>query len=262
MEIDNGRREARDLSGRIEFRNVSFAYEEGAAAVLQDISFVAEPGSTVALVGRSGGGKSTLVNLIPRFYEPSAGAVLLDGVPLTEYALSSLRSQIAIVNQRVVLFNDALRRNVAYGELATQSDDAVRAALVKAHADEFVDALPDGLDTLIGEDGTLLSGGQRQRIAIARALLKDAPLLILDEATSALDNRSERHIKAALEAVMRNRTTFVIAHRLSTIENADQILVLDGGRIVERGRHAELLARGGAYAQLYDSELAAEVRHA
>jgi subfamily B ATP-binding cassette protein MsbA len=214
----------------------------------------------VALVGRSGAGKSTLVSLIPRFYDASSGEILLDGRPLADYDLRSLRDQIALVTQQVVLFNDTLERNIAYGRLADSSTEAVWSAVVRAHADGFIEALPDGLQTVVGDDGVLLSGGQRQRVAIARALLKDAPILILDEATSSLDAESEKYIQAALEEVMRGRTTLVIAHRLSTIEYSDLIVVVDGGRIVERGTHVELLARGGTYAELYSAQFAQRVQ--
>jgi len=256
LERDEGTFEVERVAGRLEFRGLTFAYERGGGPVLQNIELVIEPGCTVALVGRSGSGKSTLASLIPRFYEPTAGQILLDGRPLDAYRLASLRRQIALVTQQVTLFNDTLERNIAYGALADADPAAIRSAVVRAHADNFVDELEDGLQTLVGDDGVLLSGGQRQRIAIARALLKDAPILILDEATSALDSESERHIQAALEEVMRGRTTLVIAHRLSTIERADLILVMDGGRIIESGSHKELLARQGAYAALYDAQFA------
>ena len=253
-ERDDGDLELRRARGHIEFRGVSFSYERATTDSLADVSFVAQPGETIALVGRSGSGKTTLASLIARFYTPSAGQILLDGEPIERYRLGSLRRQLALVSQHVTLFNDSIARNIAYGELAAAPTAAIRDAARRAHALEFIDALPAGLDTTIGDDGVLLSGGQRQRLAIARAILKDAPVLILDEATSALDSESERLIQAALEAVMRGRTTFVIAHRLSTIEGADRILVVDGGRIVEQGTHAELLATGGVYRQLYESQ--------
>ena len=256
IESNTGTRSADGVRGRIEFRDVRFSYETGKESVLNGVSFAVEPGQTVALVGRSGGGKSTIINLIPRFYEVLGGEILLDGIPLSEYDLRSLRNQIAFVNQQVVLFNDSLRRNIAYGALEAKSEAELSRAIAKAHADVFIDDLPQGLETEVGDNGTKLSGGQRQRIAIARALLKDAPVLILDEATSALDNESERHIQSALEEVMRNRTTIVIAHRLSTIESADVILVVDQGEVIESGNHEALLAAEGAYARLYNSELA------
>ena len=255
-EPDTGEQTLERALGRIEFRNVSFRYEEGARDALRDVSFTVEPGETVALVGRSGAGKSTLASLIARFYDATGGTILLDGVPVEDYTLAALREQIALVTQQVTLFNDTLRRNIAYGRLAAATDEEIDQAVRGAHVDQFVDDLADGLDTVLGDDGVLLSGGQRQRVAIARALLKDAPILILDEATSALDAESERHIRAALEAAMRGRTTLVIAHRLSTIESADRIVVLGEGRILEAGRHAELMDAGGAYAQLYRSQFA------
>ncbi len=253
-ENDSGRYETDRARGRITFRNVSFSYDNAKGPVLRDIDVTIEPGQTVALVGRSGAGKSTFVSLLPRFYEPGEGRILLDDRPIEEYRLENLRQQIALVTQEVVLFNDTLARNIAYGALEHADNERVREAVVRAHADGFIEALPEGLDTLVGDNGVMLSGGQRQRIAVARALLKDAPILILDEATSALDSTSEKQIQAALDEVMRGRTTLVIAHRLSTIERADMILVLEDGRIVERGRHDELLQRDGAYSALYHSQ--------
>jgi subfamily B ATP-binding cassette protein MsbA len=211
-----------------------------------------KPGETVALVGSSGSGKSTLVNLIPRFYNLDQGSILLDGSNINAYSLSSLRQQIAIVSQRVTLFNGSVYSNISYGDLKDCSSEQVMAAAKMANADEFIKNLPQGYDTLIGDDGVMLSGGQRQRIAIARAILKDAPILILDEATSALDTDSERFIQAALEGLIKNRTTFVIAHRLSTIEKADRILVMESGRIIEQGSHKDLLSQAGRYAQLHN----------
>jgi subfamily B ATP-binding cassette protein MsbA len=205
-------------------------------------------------VGSSGSGKSTLVNLIPRFYNLEQGSIMLDGNNINGYTLSSLRQQMALVSQKVTLFNGSIFSNIAYGDLASKSVQQVKAAAAMANADKFIDGLPDGYDTLIGDDGVMLSGGQRQRIAIARAILKDAPILILDEATSALDTDSERYIQAALDGLIKDRTTFVIAHRLSTVEKADRILVMESGRIVEQGSHSELLATGGRYAQLYNQE--------
>jgi subfamily B ATP-binding cassette protein MsbA len=212
-------------------------------------------GSVAALVGPSGSGKTTLAGLLPRFYTDYEGHILLDGHELSDYELDNLRSQISLVSQNVVLFNDTVAGNIAYGALAGAPREAILKAAQAAHAMEFIEQLPDGLDTLVGENGTLLSGGQRQRLAIARALLKDAPILILDEATSALDSESERVIQAALSEVMKDRTTLVIAHRLSTIENADQVIVLEQGRVVEAGTHDDLLARQGSYARLYLTQL-------
>ncbi|MFW6092780.1 MAG: lipid A export permease/ATP-binding protein MsbA [Pseudomonadota bacterium] len=253
-EPDTGTLEVDRVEGRLAFRHVDFAYHQNGPLVLEDVNVTVEPGQTVALVGRSGSGKSTLASLIPRFYEPVRGEILLDGRPLERYTLASLRRQIALVTQQVTLFNDTLERNIAYGTLADAGADAIHDAVRRAHAEGFINDLPDGLQTIVGDDGVMLSGGQRQRVAIARALLKDAPVLILDEATSALDTESERQIQAALEEVMRGRTTLVIAHRLSTIENADLILVMEAGRIVESGTHRSLLERGGTYAALYDAQ--------
>jgi subfamily B ATP-binding cassette protein MsbA len=250
-EPDTGRRELVRARGEVEYQDVEFAYATSTAPVLRGVSLHAKPGQRVALVGRSGSGKTSLVGLLPRFYEPQAGRILVDGIDIRELTLASLRAQISLVSQHVVLFNDTVGSNIAYGRRGEVSEaDIVRAA-EQAHAMEFIRQLPQGLDSLVGDNGVLLSGGQRQRIAIARALLKDAPILILDEATSALDSESERHIKAALDALMSHRTTLVIAHRLSTIENADLILVMQDGRIVERGDHASLLRQGGAYARLH-----------
>ncbi len=253
-ESDSGTQSPNRVTGLLEFRGVSFRYDRGNDSVLADINLTIEPGQTVAVVGRSGSGKSTLASLIPRFYEPDQGEVLLDGVSLHDYQLGALRRQIALVTQQVTLFNDTLASNIAYGTLADASEDEILDAVKRAHADGFIATLPEGLNTTVGDDGVLLSGGQRQRVAIARALLKDAPVLILDEATSALDTESERHIQAALEEVMKGRTTIVIAHRLSTIEKADVIVVMDDGRIVEQGDHATLLAAQGVYTQLYQAQ--------
>jgi subfamily B ATP-binding cassette protein MsbA len=237
--------------GLVDYRDVCFSYDPAKGDVLKDICLKIEPGETVALVGRSGSGKSTLVNLLPRFYEPHAGEVLLDGVNVRDYGLAALREQLTYVGQEVVLFNDTIANNIAYGRQGGASREQIAAAAKAAHAMEFIDRLPRGLDALIGQKGVLLSGGQRQRLAIARALLKDAPVLILDEATSSLDSEAERYIQAALEALVKNRTTLVIAHRLSTIENANRIVVMQEGRIVETGTHAQLLASNGIYTSLH-----------
>jgi len=242
------------VEGHITFDNVCFRYRDQLDDVLKGISIDIPAGQSVALVGRSGSGKSTLVSLLPRFYEYTSGDIRIDDHSLRDYSLKALRSQIALVTQNVVLFNDTIAANIAYGALRESSLEEIREAARKAHALEFIDRMPDGLDTVIGDNGVMLSGGQRQRLAIARALLKDAPILILDEATSALDTGSERYIQDALEMVMKDRTTLVIAHRLSTIEQADRILVMDDGQIIESGRHDELLAAGGAYAQLHQMQ--------
>jgi ATP-binding cassette, subfamily B, bacterial MsbA len=238
--------------GEIELRGVSLQYREDAAPALHEVSLHVKAGETVALVGPSGAGKSTLVNLLPRFIEPGAGTLLLDGVPLRDWHVAALRRQFALVSQDVVLFNDSVAANVALGEDIGR--ERVRAALKAAHLLDFVDALPQGLDTPIGHNGSQLSGGQRQRLAIARALCKDAPVLILDEATSALDSESERAVQDALDTLMKGRTTLVIAHRLSTIEHADRVVAMDGGRLIEQGSHAELLAAGGLYARLHSMQ--------
>lgn len=248
VEPDTGQVEKEVVSGKIEFRNVSFQYGDGEPQVLSDVSFIVNPGETIALVGRSGSGKSTMASLVPRFYSPTAGQILLDDTPIGDFKLANLRQHISLVTQQVTLFNDTVRRNIAYGDLNGASDAEVIEAAKKAYAWEFIQTLENGLDTVVGDDGVLLSGGQRQRIAIARAFIKDSPILILDEATSALDSESERYIQKALDAVVKGRTTIVIAHRLSTIEKADRILVVEQGRIVEQGSHSELMSSNGAYA--------------
>lgn len=236
--------------GELVFDDVSLRYvRDSDRHALERISFTAKPGTVTAIVGRSGSGKTSLVRLVPRFYEPSSGTITLDGVPLDDYRLADLRRQIALVGQRVMLFDDSVAANIAYA--ADAAPDALRAAAEAANAWEFIERLPQGMDTPIGENGSMLSGGQRQRLAIARAILRDAPILILDEATAALDTESERLVQEALNRLMPDRTTLVIAHRLSTIEHADQVLVLDHGRLVEQGTHAELLERGGLYAHLH-----------
>ena len=253
-ETDQGTFEAETVTGGFEFSNVSFTYKGTKKEILKEINLKVSPGETIALVGSSGSGKTSLGSLIPRFYNHKEGQILLDGVDVNEFALTNLRKHIGIVSQNVTLFNDTIFNNIAYGELKDRSVDQVRAAAKIANADEFIEDLPDGYDTHIGDDGVMLSGGQRQRIAIARAVLKNAPILILDEATSALDTDSERHIQAALDQLMKGRTTFVIAHRLSTVEKADRILVLEKGLIVEQGTHEQLLGNKGRYAKLYRNQ--------
>ncbi len=253
-EVDDGTYQTDNCKGALEFKNLSFQYPGANQSALKNINFKIEPGQTVALVGASGGGKSTLANLVARFYPHDSGEILLDGVEINAYQLANLRKQLALVNQQVTLFNDTIANNIAYGALATATRSEITAAAVDAYAMEFISKLDKGLDTEIGENGVKLSGGQRQRLALARALLKDAPILILDEATSALDTESERYIQAALQKVMRNRTTLVIAHRLSTIENADVILVIDHGCIIEKGSHRELIEKNGAYARLHQMQ--------
>ncbi|WP_324031636.1 lipid A ABC transporter ATP-binding protein/permease MsbA [Aeromonas caviae] len=249
-EQDTGTRTLERARGEIEFRNVTFTYPTKETPALRNISFKVEAGKSVALVGRSGSGKSTIASLLTRFYDIEEGEILLDGVNIREYRLSELRKQYALVSQHVHLFNDSVANNIAYAAEEKYSRDEIKQAARIAHADDFVSKMPEGYDTVIGENGASLSGGQRQRIAIARALLRDSPVLLLDEATSALDTESERHIQAAIDELCKARTSLVIAHRLSTIEKADEILVIDEGHIVERGNHAALMAQQGTYAQL------------
>lgn len=251
QEKDEGKRVVERAKGDIEFKNVTFTYPGRDAPALRDVAFTIPAGRTVALVGRSGSGKSTIASLMTRFYDIQEGQILMDGHDLREYTLSSLRNQVALVSQNVHLFNDTIANNIAYARTDVFSREEIEKAAKMAYAMDFINKMDNGLDTVIGENGVLLSGGQRQRIAIARALLRDSPVLILDEATSALDTESERAIQAALDELQKNRTSLVIAHRLSTIEKADEILVIEDGRVVERGSHAELLEMRGAYAQLH-----------
>ncbi|MBY6018480.1 lipid A ABC transporter ATP-binding protein/permease MsbA [Halomonas denitrificans] len=248
--VDNGSVELKRVKGEVRFDNVTFRYNEESDPVLKQIDLAIPAGQTLALVGRSGSGKSTLSSLLPRFYDIASGTITIDGQDIRDVTLASLRNQIAMVSQQVILFNDTIANNIAYACDEAVNREQIEAAAEAAHVMDFVKDMPDGLDTLVGEDGVLLSGGQRQRIAIARALLRDAPILILDEATSALDTESERAIQAALETLQQGRTCLVIAHRLSTIENADQIVVMDKGAIVEKGDHNDLMNHGGIYAQL------------
>lgn len=248
------------VEGNVVFRKIHLRYPDAARDALTDINLSLPKGKTVALVGTSGSGKTSLANLLPRFYHPTSGEILIDGHPIENLTLSSLRSNIALVSQDVVLFNDTVAANIAYG-LDNVTEEKLLAATRAAHALEFIQGMPEGFATMIGENGVKLSGGQRQRLAIARALLKDAPILILDEATSALDTESERHVQAALDSLMRNRTTLVVAHRLSTIEHADHIVVLEAGKIIEEGNHATLLACNGAYANFYQMQRATEKKH-
>jgi subfamily B ATP-binding cassette protein MsbA len=249
-EKDEGVNALNEVKGRLEIRDLSFSYNKDDIRALKNISFDIKAGETIALVGASGSGKSTIANLIPRFYQDGEGSILLDGHDIRDLSLRQLREYIALVSQDIVLFNDTIKHNIAYGRAGANDEDIVMAA-EKAHAMEFINKLPDGLLTRIGDKGSKLSGGQRQRIALARALLKDAPILILDEATSALDTESERAIQLAVDEIRQDRTCLIIAHRLSTIENADRVIVMDDGSIVESGTHAELLKRNGVYAKLY-----------
>ena len=255
-EPNNGTHTSKRALGKLEFKNLNYCYKGTDKIVLNDISFSIEAGKTIALVGRSGSGKTTLANLIPRFYEHVEGEILLDDIEINQYELSNLRSHISIVTQHITLFNDTIENNIAYGSLGTFSRADVIEAATKAYAMEFIEQLPEGLDTLVGENGLKLSGGQRQRLAIARALLKNAPILILDEATSALDTESERKIQNALETAMKGRTTLVIAHRLSTIEKADTILVMENGRVIESGTHKQLLQDSKTYSNLHSAQYA------
>lgn len=254
IEKNTGTHSVAKIKGALEFKNLSYSYNDTGKQVLNNISFKANAGKTIALVGHSGSGKTTLANLVPRFYNHIEGEILLDDIEINDYELSNLRSHVSVVTQHITLFNDTISRNIAYGSLDSSSQEDIIDAATKAHAMEFIEQLPDGLDTLIGENGLKLSGGQRQRLAIARALLKNAPILILDEATSALDTESERKIQAALDIAMKDRTTLVIAHRLSTIEKAELILVMENGEIIEQGDHNELLTSSGKYAQLHQSQ--------
>lgn len=261
-EIDEGREQLKVQTGRIEFKDLCFQYDTNATP-LRNINLVIEPGQTVALVGRSGSGKSTLTNLLLRFYEPDSGSITIDEQAITQVTLQSLRQQVALVNQQTVLFNDTVARNIAYGDLTENNEEVDRErvfnAAVNANASEFIEALPDGYSTQVGEDGARLSGGQRQRLAVARALFKGAPILVLDEATSALDTESEKAIQDALDRLQKGRTTLVIAHRLSTIENADKIVAMDNGQIVEMGTHQELLKKNGYYASLYTAQSSQQI---
>ena len=254
LEADTGTRTLEHAKGHIEFRHVTFTYPTKEQPALRDVSLVIEPGKTVALVGRSGSGKSTIASLLTRFYDIDAGQILLDGHDIREYRLRDLRRQFALVSQHVHLFNDTVASNIAYAAEEAFTQEQIAQAARVANAEEFILKMPQGYQTVVGENGANLSGGQRQRLAIARALLRNTPVLLLDEATSALDTESERHIQAALDNLARDRTTLVIAHRLSTIENADEILVVDEGRIIERGDHASLMAKNGAYAQLRNTQ--------
>lgn len=260
-EDNSGNYTADSVKGTVEFRHVGFSYGDDKAPVLADVSFKVEAGKSIAIVGHSGSGKSTLAGLLPRFYDANSGEILLDGKSVRDYDLANLRSHISLVSQDIVLFNDSIENNLAYGQLRRCTRAEILQAAEAAHVIDFVKEMPEGFETTVGDRGVLLSGGQRQRIAIGRALLKNAPILILDEATSSLDTKSERRIQEALEALMADRTTLVIAHRLSTVENADQIIVLDEGRIVEAGTHGELIKSGGHYASLYSMQFTEEAEN-
>lgn len=258
-EVDKGSIEVQRAQGAVRLEQVSFAYPNQEHPALDAVDLTVAAGEVVALVGRSGSGKTTLVNLLPRFYSPTAGRIAIDDIVIDHYTLANLREQISVVNQQVTLFEGSVADNIAYGRIDKVSREDIKRAADLAYATEFIEQLPHGFDTQIGEGGARLSGGQRQRLAIARAILKDAPILILDEATSALDNESERYIQAAMEHVMKGRTTFVIAHRLSTIEHADRIIVMENGKIVEQGTHKELLDRNGAYTKLHAAQFHGEM---
>jgi subfamily B ATP-binding cassette protein MsbA len=257
VEKDTGQQRPHAVSGKLQFNNVTFQYDTAQQPALKNINLTINAGKTVAFVGSSGSGKTTLVSLLPRFYDLQSGQILLDDIDLHDWSLSHLRDNVALVSQDVVLFNDTVAANIAYSFDGAASREAVIAAAQAAHAYDFIQAMPNGFDTLIGENGVLLSGGQRQRLAIARALFKNAPILILDEATSALDTQSERSVQAALDNLMQNRTTLIIAHRLSTIENADEIVVMHQGQIAEQGSHAQLIQQNGLYTQLHALQLSA-----
>jgi subfamily B ATP-binding cassette protein MsbA len=259
VEEDKGKIEIERVTGKIEFKQVTFHYPNKKDAALRDMSFLVKPGQTCALVGRSGSGKSTISSLLTRFYNNQSGEILLDDQLLKDVSLKDLRRQFALVSQHVVLFNDTIANNIAYGSEGKVTEEQIMQAAKTAHVLEFLQQLPHGLNTMVGENGLMLSGGQRQRLAIARALLLDAPILILDEATSALDTESERLIQDALEQLQKNRTSIVVAHRLSTIENADVILVIEAGQIIEQGNHQSLLANNGTYAQLYNMQFGEEL---
>jgi subfamily B ATP-binding cassette protein MsbA len=260
-EDDFGSNDLGRAHGDVEFRHVHLTYPDASREALAGINLMLSAGKTVALVGTSGSGKTSLANLLPRFYHPTSGEIVIDGQPIETLTLASLRANIALVSQDVVLFNDSVAANIAYG-LKGVTRETLEDAARAAHALEFIEQMPQGFETLIGENGVKLSGGQRQRLAIARAILKNAPILILDEATSALDTESERHVQAALNVLMQNRTTLVVAHRLSTIEHADRIVVLENGHIIEEGSHAELLTKNGASANFYNLHRFSEAQHA